>query len=91
MRLNEIEQAMLDGAHGEAARWAIDYQRSVGQFFDAEDFVAVRLVHISTDHAPLQAPIFVASTKMRFAFCCRIAILRRKAPKRPRRSTSLAS
>jgi predicted aconitase len=48
MRLNEIEQAMLDGAHGEAARWAIDYQRSVGQFFDAEDFVEVRLIHIST-------------------------------------------
>ncbi len=40
---------MQDGAHGPAAQWAIEYQRRVGAFFDAEDFVPVRLVHISTD------------------------------------------
>ena len=40
---------MLGGAHGAAAQWAIGYQRSVGTFFDAEDFVPVRVIHISTD------------------------------------------
>lgn len=49
MKLNEIEQAMLDGVHGKATQWAIEYQRSVGAFFDAGDFVPVRIVHISTD------------------------------------------
>ena len=49
MNLNDLEQAMLDGVHGRAAQWAIDYQRSVGTFFDAEDFVPVRLIHMSTD------------------------------------------
>ena len=49
MKLNELEQAMLDGAHGKAAQWAIGYQKSVGAFFDAEDFVPVRVIHISTD------------------------------------------
>lgn len=49
MKLNDLEQAMLDGAHGKAAQWAIGYQRSVGAFFDAEDFVPVRIIHISTD------------------------------------------
>ena len=49
MKLNDLEQAMLDGVHGRAAQWAIDYQRSVGTFFDAEDFVPVRLIHMSTD------------------------------------------
>ena len=49
MKLNKLEQAMLDGVHGRAAQWAIDYQRSVGAFFDAEDFVPVRIIHMSTD------------------------------------------
>jgi predicted aconitase len=49
MKLNDLEQAMLDGAHGRAAQWAIEYQERVGTFFDAEDFVPVRLIHISTD------------------------------------------
>ncbi len=49
MKLNKIEQAMADGAHGEATQWAIEYQCSVGRFFDAADFVPVRIVHISTD------------------------------------------
>lgn len=39
----------MDGAHGKAAQWAIDYQQSVGTFFDAEDFVPVRVIHVSTD------------------------------------------
>ena len=49
MKLNDIERAMLDGAHGEAAQWAIGYQQSVGTFFDAEEFVPVRVIHVSTD------------------------------------------
>lgn len=49
MKLNDLEQAMLEGAHGRAAQWAIEYQRSVGTFFDAEDFVRVRVIHVSTD------------------------------------------
>lgn len=49
MKLNDLEQAMLDGAHGKASQWAIGYQKSVGTFFDAEDFVPVRVIHVSTD------------------------------------------
>ncbi len=49
MKLNTLEKAMLDGAHGRAAQWALEYQQRVGDFFDAEDFVPVRLIHISTD------------------------------------------
>lgn len=49
MKLNDLEQAMQDGVHGKAAQWAIDYQQSVGRFFDAEDFVPVRIIHVSTD------------------------------------------
>ncbi len=49
MRLNDIEKAMLNGEYGKAAKWAIGYQRQVGDFFDAEDFVEVRLVRIDAD------------------------------------------
>ena len=49
MKLNDLEQAMFEGAHGRAAQWAIEYERSVGTFFDAEDFVRVRVIHVSTD------------------------------------------
>lgn len=49
MQLTDLEQAMLDGAHGRAAQWGLGFQQRVGTFFDAEDFVPVRLVHISTD------------------------------------------
>lgn len=49
MKLNDLEQAMLDGAHGKAAQWGMQYQKDVGMFFDAEDFVPVRMIHVSTD------------------------------------------
>ena len=49
MKLNPFEQEMLEGRHGQAAQWAIAYQQRVGDFFDAEDFVELRLIHISTD------------------------------------------
>ena len=41
-----MEKAMRDGSYGNAAKWAIGYQQRVGEFFDAEDFVEVRLIHI---------------------------------------------
>ncbi len=49
MRLSDEERAMRDGAHGEARRWAIEQQIAVGEFFDAEDLVAITQVHIHAD------------------------------------------
>ena len=49
MELNDMEKAMQDGRYGKAAKWAIGYQQRVGDFFDAEDFVEVRLIHIDAD------------------------------------------
>lgn len=40
---------MLDGKYGKAAKWAIGYQQQVGDFFDAADFVEVRLIRIDAD------------------------------------------
>ena len=49
MRLGDEEQAMLAGALGEPRRWAITHQITVGEFFDAADFVAVSQAHIMAD------------------------------------------
>ncbi len=49
MNLNDAEQAMLAGKMGPARRQAIAQQISVGQFFDAEDFVPVTQAHIMAD------------------------------------------
>jgi predicted aconitase len=49
MRLTDEEQAMLAGAFGEPRRWALAHQIAVGEFFDAEDFVAVSQAHIMAD------------------------------------------
>ena len=49
MQLNDIEKAMGDGRYGKAAKWAIGYQQRVGEFFDAEDFAEVRLIHVNAD------------------------------------------
>jgi predicted aconitase len=49
MRLNDHEQALLAGRHGEPRRLAIEQQIEVGRFFDAEDFVAVSQVHLMAD------------------------------------------
>lgn len=40
---------MLAGALGEPRRWAIQHQRQVGAFFDAEDLVPVGQAHIMAD------------------------------------------
>jgi predicted aconitase len=49
MRLSDEEEAMLAGSLGEPRRWAISHQIAVGEFFDAEDFVAVSQAHIMAD------------------------------------------
>jgi hypothetical protein len=49
MRLTPDERDMLSGHHGEAVRRAIEYQIRVGEFFQAEDLVPVRSVHIMAE------------------------------------------
>ena len=49
MRLDTTEQAMLGGECGSAAKWAMELQVRIGSFFDAEDFVGVRMVHLPSD------------------------------------------
>ncbi len=49
MRLNDEEQAMLDGAFGPARQWALDHQIKVGRMFDAADMVAVSQAHMMAD------------------------------------------
>ncbi|MFT5176631.1 MAG: putative aconitase [Gammaproteobacteria bacterium] len=49
MQLSDEEQAMLAGEFGEPRRIAIAQQIKVGDFFDAEDFVAVTQAHIMAD------------------------------------------
>ena len=49
MQLNDAERAMLEGADGEARRWAIDHQMRVGRYLGAADFVPVSQAHIMAD------------------------------------------
>ena len=49
MRLNNEEQAMLNGEMGEPRRWAMEHMIRVGRFFDAENFVPVAQAHIMAD------------------------------------------
>jgi predicted aconitase len=49
LQLNDEEKRMLAGELGEPRRWAIAQQIAVGDFFDAEDFVAVSQVHLCAD------------------------------------------
>ena len=49
MNLSQEEKAMSKGELGEAAKWAINHQIEVGNFFDAEDFVSVSNVHMMVD------------------------------------------
>jgi predicted aconitase len=49
MRLVDEERAMLAGEHGRARQWALRHQISVGEFFDAQDFVPVGQAHIMAD------------------------------------------
>jgi len=49
LNLSQEEKAMSKGELGEAAKWAINHQIEVGNFFDAEDFVSVSNVHMMVD------------------------------------------
>ena len=49
MRLTDDEKAMLGGELGEPRRWAIAHQITVGEFFEAVDFVPVSQAHIMAD------------------------------------------
>ena len=46
MKLNDLERSMLAGEHGAAAKRALEHQIKVGEFFGAEDFVAVTQAHV---------------------------------------------
>jgi len=49
MRLDDLEQAMLAGAHGPALRAALEQQVKVGEFFGAGDFVPVTQAYLMAD------------------------------------------
>jgi predicted aconitase len=49
MELNEVEQDMLAGKHGEAIQKALAYQIEVGKFFHAERFVPITNAHMMGD------------------------------------------
>ncbi|TNF90972.1 MAG: DUF521 domain-containing protein, partial [Gammaproteobacteria bacterium] len=49
MKLNDEEQAMLNGELGEPRRWAIEHMMAVGRFFDAPDLVEATQAHIMAD------------------------------------------
>jgi predicted aconitase len=49
MKLNDEEQAMLAGVHGQARKIAISHQLKVGEFFGAKDFVGVTQAHVMAD------------------------------------------
>lgn len=49
MKLTAEEQDMLAGGQGPVRQWAIRHQVSVGEFFDAEDFVPVSQAHVMAD------------------------------------------
>ncbi len=55
MRLTDHEKAMLAGEMGEPRRIALEQQKQVGTFFDAEDFVEVSQVHLMADTESLGA------------------------------------
>ena len=49
MKLNDEEQDILAGKFGPLPQEAIRHQKSVGEFFDATDFVPVTQAHIMAD------------------------------------------
>lgn len=56
MHLTEYEQRTLEGEHGPAAQWGLDYQVKVGEFFGAERLAKVRSAHIHCDGEALGEP-----------------------------------
>ncbi len=49
MQLNEHEQAMLRGDHGQAVQEALQFQIEVGSFFEAKSFVPITNAHVMGD------------------------------------------
>lgn len=49
MRLTLQEQAMLDGAKGPAAKWGLQYQTAVGEYFAAPRLLPIRSAHVMCD------------------------------------------
>src|SRR5438552_2667853 len=49
MRLNDEEQHLLAGKAGPVPKLALEHQIKVGDFFGAQDFIAVSQAHIMAD------------------------------------------
>jgi len=49
IELDEAERSMLAGELGEAARWGIQFQMSVGAFFGARRLLPIRSAHLMCD------------------------------------------
>lgn len=49
LELTGDERAMLDGAHGEPTRWALDFQVRVGRFFGARRMRPVTSAHVDAE------------------------------------------
>ena len=47
MKLNEDQQAMLDGKYGEGAAYAMKIQVGIGECFDAERMVPIKRAHVA--------------------------------------------
>ncbi len=55
MKLTDYEESIRAGNLGEPRRLALEHQIKVGQFFDAEDLVAISQVHLMADTESLGA------------------------------------
>ena len=71
MRLNEEEQAMLDGKYGDAVAIAIDYIIQLGEAFDAP-----RLVDIVYCHYPAEMSIYKGNVEEAVAYAATGASVR---------------
>ena len=56
MRLTDDERAMLAGERGEAVRRALELQIKVGDFFGADDFVAIDSAHMMAEIESMGEP-----------------------------------
>jgi hypothetical protein len=56
MRLTEDERAILAGERGEAVRRALELQITVGDFFGADDIVAIDSAHMMVEIGSMGEP-----------------------------------
>lgn len=74
MKLTAQEQAILDGAWGEAAARALELQRQVGEFFGAERFIEVASAHLMAEIESMGEPCLAWVERMaELGGRCRIA------------------